>query len=135
MTVLRKNRCVRSKTEQRALYIARNLTGIFAAGCLYAIWIAATGIYIPCPFRMLTGFQCPGCGISHCLMSLMRFDPASAWEANAFVMILLPAALPYAGYRILKYIRTGKTDFNIPETAMLIGVLAAAVLFAVIRNQ
>lgn len=135
MTILRRNENIRMEERQRTRNIVRKLAGIFAAGFLYAVWIAATGIYIPCLFRTLTGFQCPGCGISHCLMSLIRCDLKSALEANAFVLILIPAALPYAGYRILKYIRTGETDFTVPETVMLMAVMAAAVLFAVFRNQ
>ena len=35
-----------------------------------------------CLMKKLLGIPCPGCGISHSLMSVFRFDLAKAWLAN-----------------------------------------------------
>jgi hypothetical protein len=35
-----------------------------------------------CLMKKLLGIPCPGCGISHSLMAMFRFDLAKAWFAN-----------------------------------------------------
>jgi len=45
------------------------------------------GHQIPCPLKLLTGFDCPGCGIQRSLALLLKGD-----LANSFIMY--PALLP-----------------------------------------
>ncbi|MCR5795737.1 MAG: DUF2752 domain-containing protein [Solobacterium sp.] len=120
--------------KTRAGSLIRKYLPVLAAGMFYALWIRLTGVYIPCPFRSLTGYLCPGCGISHCLMSLLRGDIRTAFEANGFVLVLLPPASAYAVYRSCRFIKTGKTSFSKIENVMVWTVLAASILFGVIRN-
>lgn len=49
----------------------------------------------PCPFKLLTNFDCPGCGIQRSFVLLMKGDvPASFFMYPAFIpIILLFAAL------------------------------------------
>ena len=46
-----------------------------------------------CPFRILFGLPCPGCGITRALLALIRFDFASAVRLHplspAFFLLLL----------------------------------------------
>ena len=35
---------------------------VISGGCAYAAFYRITGIGIPCLFRLITGFKCPGCG-------------------------------------------------------------------------
>jgi len=46
--------------------------------------------YPSCPFRMLTGFDCPGCGSSRALHQLLHGHPIKAFEFNPLLVILLP---------------------------------------------
>ena len=48
-----------------------------AAGLGYAAWVRATGLGVPCPFHMLTGLYCPGCGITRCISALLQGN----WQA------------------------------------------------------
>ena len=51
------------------------LIGIIAAlllGAAYFVFVKLTGLYIPCVFRTVTGFRCPGCGVSHMLRSIIE---------------------------------------------------------------
>ena len=51
----------------------------------------ARGVGYPsCPFRILTGLQCPGCGSSRALHQLMHGHPVSAFELNPLLLLLLP---------------------------------------------
>jgi Protein of unknown function (DUF2752) len=45
---------------------------------------------LPCPFKLLTGWPCPGCGLTHaiCYISHGRF--AMAWAANPFGFLFWP---------------------------------------------
>ena len=120
--------------KTRAALLFRKYFPVLAAGMIYALWIRLTGLYIPCPFRSLTGYLCPGCGISHCLMSLLRGDIRAAFEANGFVLVLLPFAAAYAVYRSYIFIRYGKTVYTKTENIVSVFVLIAALVFAVMRN-
>lgn len=60
----------------------------------YKIYITFN-IGIPCIFKLATGLDCPGCGITRCLFSLINFDLKSAFNYNALVTILI---LPFTVY-------------------------------------
>ena len=51
----------------------------------------ATGSLFPsCLFRALTGWYCPGCGITRALHALVHFDLRRALAMNAFFVLSLP---------------------------------------------
>lgn len=43
-----------------------------------------------CPFKMLTGWQCPGCGSQRAIHSLLHLDIAQAFRYNAFLVCCIP---------------------------------------------
>ena len=48
--------------------------------------------YLPvCPFRMVTGWDCPGCGGLRASWSLIHGDVRAAWAENALIFLVLPA--------------------------------------------
>ncbi len=47
-------------------------------------------IFIPCIFHELTGLYCPGCGITRCLIAIIKLDFMQAFRYNMLVFILLP---------------------------------------------
>ena len=47
-------------------------------------------IFIPCLFHQITGLYCPGCGITRCLVSIIKLDFLQAFRYNMLVFILLP---------------------------------------------
>ena len=57
----------------------------------------------PCLFRLVTGFYCPGCGLTRALHALVHFDPIGAWRMNPGVMTglaMVPGLLAWkAGWR------------------------------------
>lgn len=51
-------------------------------------------IWMPkCPFYLLTGYQCPGCGIQRAVHQLLHLNLHKAFEYNMFVFILAPYIL------------------------------------------
>lgn len=57
----------------------------------------------PCVFRLITGFYCPGCGLTRAMHALVHLDLLRAWRMNPGVMAglaLVPGLLAWqAGWR------------------------------------
>lgn len=58
-----------------------------------------TGFFPSCPFRMLTGFTCPGCGSTRGLHRLLHGDVVGAFEFNPLMVLMLPFLL----YALVRY--------------------------------
>ncbi|MFM7234339.1 MAG: DUF2752 domain-containing protein [Flavobacteriales bacterium] len=43
-------------------------------------WIEAH--LIPCPFKFITGCDCPACGTQRSIVALLKGDVASSWQLN-----------------------------------------------------
>lgn len=70
-----------------------------AAACaaVVGVWLLRTfdpnmagSFFPPCPFHEITGFFCPGCGITRALHALVHFDVPRALAMNAFLISSLP---------------------------------------------
>ena len=114
--------------------LLREIGWILVMGTAYAIWFSFTGIGIPCPIRAVTGYRCPGCGITHCAVNLLHGRVREAFEANQFVFILAPFGLIYGIWRAVRYIRDGSEEISIPETIVFAILFILAIAFAFYRN-
>ena len=47
-------------------------------------------IFPRCPFRLLTGYLCPGCGSQRAIHHLLNLDLLRAWRMNPLLVIALP---------------------------------------------
>lgn len=61
-----------------------------AAVIYYYIDPGRVGWMPRCPFRWLTGWQCPACGNQRALHALLHARWADAWAANPFLLLSLP---------------------------------------------
>ena len=102
---------------------------ILLFGMLYALWVWRTGRYIPCLFRQVTGWACPGCGISHMCMELLHLDFYGAFRQNAGVFLLAVLWGLYGLLCLLFRIRTKKGD-----TFFALFGLIMMLLFGILRN-
>ena len=58
---------------------------------LYRAYNPAGNAYFPpCPFRVLTGLQCPGCGSQRAVHYLLNFDVWHAAQENALLVLSIP---------------------------------------------
>jgi len=69
------------------------LTMAVGAVYLFVFEPGKNGLFPDCPFRLLTGFNCPGCGTSRGLHRLLHGDLIGAFQFNPLVMLLLPIFL------------------------------------------
>lgn len=86
----------------------------FSACFIYNIYnIQLTGIFKPCYFKMLTGYNCPGCGTTRAIQELLNLNIYEAFRYNpvigsiALILLILIAAMfingikrPYTPFRI-----------------------------------
>ncbi len=89
------------------------------------LYLAATMILFgkSCPFRILTGFPCPGCGLTRgvlCILTL-RFSRAYSYHPAAFLWAAL------IGYLIVKRYVMGKSTKEAFGMAVIAALLTIAV--------
>jgi len=92
------------------------------------------GTFIPCPFRSLTGWWCPGCGMTRATHHLLRGNVMQALHFNLFVVVILAALsatwlvwLLSAAGRSVNITRWVPVPVQIAAGTLLVG-------FAIVRN-
>jgi len=92
------------------------------------------GVFLPCPFRALTGWWCPGCGLTRATHHLVRGDLAQALRFNLFVIVIL-AALTFA-WAAWFVSASGRSISRVLAIPTWVHATAGTVLvtYAVIRN-
>ena len=87
-----------------------------------------------CLFHSLTGLDCPGCGMTHAVVALLRLDIRTAFACNA----LFPVYGAYCGWLTVstarRYIRAGKATLPARPVAVHIILLVLALGYGVLRN-
>ena len=95
------------------------------AAYYYMVDPSGAGFTFKCPFRLMTGYDCPGCGIQRALHALLHGRVAEAWHYNAFAFFAIPVALLYiaaeaSGSRRLNAV----LQHPVPVIAVFLGVVA-----------
>lgn len=52
-----------------------------------------------CPMVFLTGFPCPGCGLTRAGIHVLRFEFAAAWQIHPFIFAVIGLAAVFAAER------------------------------------
>lgn len=94
----------------------------------------ANQFFPKCPFRLLTGFQCPGCGSTRACYHLLHLDPVTAFKLNPLMILTLPFII----YGLLGYTKSAFTGqpprrLFIPPLYMW-AWLVVMILFWIFRN-
>ena len=74
-------------------YIVITVAAIIVATALFILYHLNPNVYpiFPkCPFLVITGFECPGCGSQRALHQLLHLNVANAFIQNPLVVIYLP---------------------------------------------
>lgn len=71
---------------------------VVVAALAFAVWYYYThdpsaGFGPKCTFRLLTGYDCPGCGSQRAFHALLHGHVAQAWSFNPLVFFAVPAAV------------------------------------------
>ena len=57
---------------------------------------AVYGFFPKCPSKLITGYDCPGCGSQRALHALLNGDLDAAFHYNAFLLVAVPFLIIYA---------------------------------------
>lgn len=98
-----------------------------ATGLIYfKAWVPLTGITVPCPFHAVTGWYCPGCGITRAILSLLHLDWVQAFRYNPLVFVLAPMYVAYAV--------THKKGMRRFSQSLMAFMLVMSLAFGLLRN-
>lgn len=111
---------------------------IFLVAALYVFYTfdPNTQPFFPrCPFLMVTGYECPGCGSQRAIHSLLHLNIGAALKYNAFILLSIPylmagIGLEYFGLK-KRFPRAEKILFG--RWAALV-VLVITIAFWILRN-
>lgn len=103
-------------------------------GLLYLLYLKLFNLGIPCVFRKLTGYQCPGCGMTHAMLALWDGDFDAALQYNALSITVLPIICLYLGYRYWISECKASDHFRLWEFVLLIILFIVVTGYGVIRN-
>ena len=81
-----------------------------------------------CPFKLLTGWNCPACGGLRMTHDLLHGNLAAAAVDNIFLLVGLPALVAWVVVRW----RTGRPIFNMTAIAVC---AVLAIIWTVVRNM
>ena len=106
---------------------------VIAAAVVYGSFNPATTRFPRCPFFVLTGLKCPGCGSQRALYQLFHLHIAEAFKYNAALVVSIPVLLfLFLGdafrSRAPRFYRASIS------TAVSWGLAAAVILWWVVRN-
>ncbi len=116
-----------SKTK---LYSALGTSALLIGGLAY-IGIADPhqpgSVFPPCPFKLLTGWNCPACGGLRMTHDLLHGDLSAAVMDNVFLLVGLPLVALWVLWRL----RRGRRVLSLGAGVLII---VTAVAWTVIRN-
>lgn len=127
-----------------ALVAARRLTPRLAAWLLLAA-TAAVGAVVwplgpvppawapPCPFHVLTGLHCPGCGSTRTLHALAHGEFGRALQLNPLLVLALPFLVAWAGAAWWRGVRHDLPPAPLPKPAAAV-TLVTVLRYFVLRN-
>ena len=114
----------------------RHLYAALGSGALLAGALGYIGLVDPhnpdsvlpvCPFRLLTGWNCPACGALRMTHDVLHGDLAAAINDNVLLLVGIPVV---AGWILLRR-RRGKSLLTMPAAATVVITMLA---WTVVRN-
>ncbi|GLU45926.1 DUF2752 domain-containing protein [Nocardiopsis ansamitocini] len=125
----------RRRLHPAAAPIAVGVVGLAAAVMVHFIDPNEPGNYPTCPWLMLTGTFCPGCGTTRAVAALTHLDVLGAAQMNIFAV----AVVPFVAFWYIKWLYQSFRPPKATRTTMaspvwLYLLLAAILLYWLVRN-
>ena len=121
-------------TYRRSTVIIIWLLLLAGATYLFVFERGKTGFFPGCPFRMLTGFTCPGCGTTRALHQILHGHFAAAFMLNPLLLL----AIPFLLFALLRYsvivMRGGVPRPNALPAPFIYAIFVVIVSFWIFRN-
>lgn len=118
--------------ETRRKKVIKKVLLLFFLGISYIILVDIFHIGFICVFHEITGLECPGCGITRCILSILKGNFKEAFHYNMLIFVSLPFVIVYTVYVSYNYIK-GKEYYKINNKFECF-LLIIVILFGIIRN-
>ncbi len=136
MTNPARHGAARVSSRPAGRWYRHRLYGALGSGALLAGALGYVGLVDPhnpdsvfpiCPFRLLTGWDCPACGALRMTHDVLHGDLAAAINDNVLLLVGIPVL---AGWILLRR-RRGKSLLTMPAAATVVITVLA---WTVVRN-
>ncbi|MBT8262213.1 MAG: DUF2752 domain-containing protein [Bacteroidia bacterium] len=79
---------------------------ILGGGFIYYYFNNPTNnsLFLPCPFKLISGYNCPGCGSQRAIHQLLHGNIGSAFYLNPLMVLSIPLIVYGLGTRAFNYI-------------------------------
>ncbi|MDE7382019.1 MAG: DUF2752 domain-containing protein [Muribaculaceae bacterium] len=105
---------------------------------IYYLTDPAVTVWMPkCPVKMISGYDCPGCGSQRMIHALLHLDFPAAWDANPFLILSIPYILLLAFISLAPRSctqRYPRLTHSVQSPTAVFLFLAAACIWTIIRN-
>ncbi len=91
---------------------------------------ASSDLFPPCIFLSLTGFECPGCGVTRCVHQILNGNLIEALDLN----ILAVVAMPWLLWRFGRWLLGRQANSSTIDYRIIASIGAIVVAFGVLRN-
>ena len=121
-------------TTERGLAAAGLIT--FGVGCGFVAFVdpSSTRLLPACPLLEMTGFACPGCGLTRGFHALFNGDLTTALDFNLLIPIFV-IGFAYVVVLLLSIVLRGRgLGVTAVHSASLWSILAIVITFGVMRN-
>lgn len=120
--------------SMKLLRIVIPAAALLLAGLYFVFDPGSSAWSLKCPFRMLTGLDCPACGNQRALHALLHGEWLAAWSFNPFALLSLPyiAAVIYASLADNSFARRLRP--MVQHRRVVCAYLILVVLWWIVRN-
>ena len=89
-----------------------------------AIGIVVVLFFFRCPIKLILGIDCPGCGMTRALKSVIMLDFKAAFNYHPMIFVIIPEAVYYVLSRyIIKKRFSEKTENVVLITTAIVMIL------------
>ncbi|GAB3205922.1 DUF2752 domain-containing protein [Marinactinospora thermotolerans] len=125
---------LRRRSHPAAAPLLVGVAGLAAATMVHFVDPNEPGHYPTCPWLMVTGTFCPGCGTMRCVHALTELDLVGALQMNVLTVALLPfLAVGYVRW-LYRSFRPSQRPARVLHPFWLWVLLVAIVGFWILRN-
>lgn len=123
-----------NELEQRKKKTLIILGAAILAGITASFVMIKYDLHLPCLFRSITGYMCPGCGATRMFLSLMQLDIKEAFYNNIMLFLSLPFILFILAEMIYSYVKTGKASNSEIGKKTAAVLVICFLIFGILRN-
>ncbi|MBO4446691.1 MAG: DUF2752 domain-containing protein [Bacteroidales bacterium] len=119
--------------KKKAAIISLSVIAAIIVLIVYGLLDPAKVPFPRCPFFVLTGLKCPGCGTQRALHCLLHLNIADAFRYNALMVLSIPVLAVLLAAELFKD-KFPRLHRACHSQALAWGILAAICLWSVARN-